>query len=491
MSGSQTRFAVLLFTDIVGSTDLKARHGVQVFSEALRTHNGHFERLAHECRGIRILHNMGDGYFAEGDSVAEVVKFALLFQDAMRDGPWGDVRLTTRVGIHAGEISALDTEAGSGVVAPAADFTARVMSLALGGQILLTRFPFDEARHFLREHPPVQGKTMPPLRWLDHGKFTFKGVSDAIEVFEVGTEGVAPLQRPPNTEKVRRYKDLLGANRAPSRRWQLAILALVACSILGAAGFALRAHRTAEKGAAGSEMERAEVERQVARLKESPVELVKANPPGSKEVDLVQVDDNADFEVLRDERRYDLRGWREVPPEKMSDMFSSVTSLRRLALKKIGPADRFSEQWRTSGLNIFVSARSQYPFQIEIQSGDTITGKERMKVRKVSTDVSSVEVGSEFTLNSVATMWNSLQTENEQWLGLMGYKKSFLASMLIVFPEEKHFTDYRLTVSQTTKSEQTEYSGPRVVILGQKKDWIFWKVPNPQPGYVYRLYWKW
>ena len=87
MAGSETRFAVLFFTDIVGSTDLKTRHGVPAFSTALCTHNGHFERLVRECRGLRILQNMGDGYFTEGDSVAEVVKFALLFQDAMRAGP--------------------------------------------------------------------------------------------------------------------------------------------------------------------------------------------------------------------------------------------------------------------------------------------------------------------------------------------------------------------------------------------------------------------
>ena len=97
MSGSQNRFAVLLFSDLVGSTDLKQRHGVPAFADALRVHNGHFERVAGACRGLRILQNMGDGYFAEGDSVSEVVKFALLFQDAMRPGPWGDVLLTARV----------------------------------------------------------------------------------------------------------------------------------------------------------------------------------------------------------------------------------------------------------------------------------------------------------------------------------------------------------------------------------------------------------
>lgn len=200
----ETRFAVLLFSDIVGSTDHKSRHGVPAYSTALRIHNDHFERISGECRGIRILQNMGDGYFAEADSVAEAVRFALLFQDSMRTGPWDEIQLTTRVGIHAGEVASLVTEGGSGIVAPAADLAARVMSLAVGGQILLTRFPFDEARHFIREHPAILGREKPPLRWLAHGPYLLKGRDEPLEIFEVGADGLAPLTPPPDVEKAKR-----------------------------------------------------------------------------------------------------------------------------------------------------------------------------------------------------------------------------------------------------------------------------------------------
>ncbi len=199
-----TRFAVLLFSDIVGSTELKARYGVPAYSAALRTHNGHFERVARECRGIRILQNTGDGYFAEAAGVAEAVKFALLFQHAMREGPWGELVLSARAGIHVGEVAALDAEGGGVLVAPAADLAARVTSLAVGGQILVTRFPFDEARHFIREHPPVAGQTMPALRWMAHGPYLLKGRDEPMEIFEVGAEGLAPLAAPPDTEKAKR-----------------------------------------------------------------------------------------------------------------------------------------------------------------------------------------------------------------------------------------------------------------------------------------------
>ncbi|MCX6879263.1 MAG: hypothetical protein NTW21_36485 [Verrucomicrobia bacterium] len=203
MQPAETRFAVLLFTDIVGCAALKVHYGVPAFSEALVTHNRHFEGLARECH-LTIVQNMGDGYFAEAGGVAEAVRFALLFQDAMREGPWGEVTLTTRVGIHAGEISAVAAAGGSGIVAPAADLTARVMSVALGGQILLTRSLFDEARPFIREHPALAGRTAPPLSWLAHGPYLFKGRDEPLEIFEVGAEGLAPLVAPPDAEKARR-----------------------------------------------------------------------------------------------------------------------------------------------------------------------------------------------------------------------------------------------------------------------------------------------
>src|SRR5262249_8253714 len=135
---------------------------------------------------------------------AEAVRFALLFQQAMRAEPWSATRLTARVGIHAGEVACLETQAGSSIVAPAADVAARVMRLAVGGQILLTRFPFDEARHFLREHPSLAGRDIPKLGWLAHGPYLIKGYDEPIEIFEVGAEGQAPLLPPRDGEKAKR-----------------------------------------------------------------------------------------------------------------------------------------------------------------------------------------------------------------------------------------------------------------------------------------------
>jgi serine/threonine protein kinase len=80
------------------------------------------------------------------------------------------------------------------------DTCSRVMSLAEGGQILATRFVFDNAR------PLLKGSELPglePLSWLNHGPYEVKGVEDSIELCEVGEIGKARLRRPRDGEKGR------------------------------------------------------------------------------------------------------------------------------------------------------------------------------------------------------------------------------------------------------------------------------------------------
>ena len=200
----EARFAVLMFTDIVKSTDLKKRHGMPAYTTSLQRHNALFEGIARGIAGMQIIKFTGDGYYASFTGVAEAVRFALLFQHTMRREPWTSIPLITRVGIHAGEITDTEILGQADVLGPASDLTARVMSLAVGGQILLTRTPFDEARPFVREHPSVDGEAAPALLWPAHGPYSIQGLDEPIEIFEVGAEGLAPLTPPPDSEKAKR-----------------------------------------------------------------------------------------------------------------------------------------------------------------------------------------------------------------------------------------------------------------------------------------------
>jgi serine/threonine-protein kinase len=153
--------------------------------------------------GADLLKDVGDGFMAVSATASDAVRAALLLQHAI-SREVGEERFRTRIGIHQGEASVLDVDIHGKpkLVGPAADLTARVMSLALPGQILASRAAFNDARQYVGEHPVcAQGEACPLLRWQAHGFYRFKGVEEPQEVFEVGAEGVAPLAALPDGEK--------------------------------------------------------------------------------------------------------------------------------------------------------------------------------------------------------------------------------------------------------------------------------------------------
>jgi serine/threonine-protein kinase len=214
-----TRLAVLLFTDIVGSTQLKEKLGGAAYTKLLTRHNELFEAGLKECRGALTIKHTGDGYFASFPTASDAVRFALMFQARMTLEPWGPRPITTRVGIHIGEVAIVDMAGRRDVVGFSADVAARIMSLALGKQILLTRLAFNDARQFVSQAPDVLHGA-PPLRWMAHGPYLFKGSDEALDVYEVGIEGISPLMRPPDGEKVRH---VAAHDQEPTLGWRPAV----------------------------------------------------------------------------------------------------------------------------------------------------------------------------------------------------------------------------------------------------------------------------
>jgi eukaryotic-like serine/threonine-protein kinase len=198
-----TRMTVMVFTDIIGSTDLKSKLGTASYATLLVRHNELFESSANQFPGAEIIKHTGDGYFASFPTASDAVRFALVFQSRMCAEPWQPCPISTRLGIHVGEVQPMDMAGRQDVVGLSADIAARLMSLAQGGQILLTSQAFNDARQFVN-HAPEAIAGAPPLRWLAHGPYLFKGAEAPLDVYEVGIEGVSPLACPPDSEKARR-----------------------------------------------------------------------------------------------------------------------------------------------------------------------------------------------------------------------------------------------------------------------------------------------
>jgi WD40 repeat protein/class 3 adenylate cyclase/tRNA A-37 threonylcarbamoyl transferase component Bud32 len=216
----------LLILDFVGSTALVRELGDARSAELSYRVDRAIRKLVREQQGREI--DKTDGFLLLFSHPLDAVRFALLShqrlkeiarQEALRPG-----RITARIGIHFGEVilrpnNEEDVQAGAKpleVDGLAKVFTARLMSLARGGQTLLSRSAFNLAR----DAAIGAGEFTSSIRWIAHGSYIFHGFDEAHEVFEVGAIGLAPLANPLNTEKAWRSvgpgeESMLGWRPAP------------------------------------------------------------------------------------------------------------------------------------------------------------------------------------------------------------------------------------------------------------------------------------
>lgn len=215
------RLATLLASDLVDSTRLIGRLGDERGAELFRRHDRLARDLMAELGGREI--DKTDGFLLTFGRPTDAVLYAIEYHDRLaRLGAELGERLEARVGIHVGEVlertnDPADVARGAKPVEVeglAKPVVARLMSLAGGRQTLLTRGPFDLARRgTLGTRLADQS-----LSWLAHGAYAAKGLDEAIEVFEVGRTGFAPLTPPAETDKVRRVPDpdaIVGWRPAP------------------------------------------------------------------------------------------------------------------------------------------------------------------------------------------------------------------------------------------------------------------------------------
>jgi hypothetical protein len=219
---------------------------------------------------------------------------------------------------------------------------------------------------------------------------------------------------------------------------------------------------------------------------------IESHLEGTEEREQVPTPNNSAFEVLEDFRVWDLRGWRPLPTAQSSPLVSAVTTVMRLRVRKVEPGNEYVQQWRTSGAEIFARCLSHpNSCRMYVQKAPAFVGQQQTKVRQCAVDLRDVPLQKEFDLQFAATYWNNLQTPEEQWLGVIGYKQSFKISMLILFPEDRPFKNYRLTVAPTVKGQENPFEGRKVLLKDEKLSYLFWEILEPQEGYVYRAHWEW
>ena len=112
----------VLFTDIVGSTEIAAELGDRRWRDLVRRHHAIVRRELKRFRG-RELDTAGDGFFARFDRPADAIRCACAISDDVRE-----LGIEIRAGLHLGEAEVLEHKVGGIAV----NVGARVMGVAKG-----------------------------------------------------------------------------------------------------------------------------------------------------------------------------------------------------------------------------------------------------------------------------------------------------------------------------------------------------------------------
>ena len=189
----------LLMTDIVDSTLLTERLGDKAAAALWAAHDRVARDLLRAWHGQEIDHS--DGFLLLFERAVDAIGYAVAYHRALTTF---DEPLRARAGVHVGAVamrrnSAADVALGAKLLeveGVAKSIAGRVMSIALGGQTLLTAAARD-----------ALGATTQRLE--AHGHWRMKGVAEPIELFEAGdaddaSEGGAPFVPPPDSAKAYR-----------------------------------------------------------------------------------------------------------------------------------------------------------------------------------------------------------------------------------------------------------------------------------------------
>jgi class 3 adenylate cyclase len=169
-SVQESTILTFLFTDIEGSTS-KWEEQPEQMAQAVGRHDALLRDAVHQHQG-RVVKTTGDGIYAAFAEPAEALAAVIEIQLALLDpAATAGMSLAVRCGLHIGAVHARDNDYFGSTI----NRTARIMSAAHGGQILLSLALAD----LLRDRLPA-GVTLKGL-----GSVRLKGLATAENVFQV------------------------------------------------------------------------------------------------------------------------------------------------------------------------------------------------------------------------------------------------------------------------------------------------------------------
>ncbi len=165
-SSGERVLTTLVFTDIVGSTEIAGKMGDRAWKVLLGQHDYVLRNEIERYRG-RIVTTTGDGLLARFDGAARALEAGVAICEAAEK-----LGLRVRVGVHTGEVELVTSDPSSDLRGIAVHEAARIMALAGPSEVLTSELTRQLAI----------GST---LRFEDRGEVELRGVSGSRRLFAV------------------------------------------------------------------------------------------------------------------------------------------------------------------------------------------------------------------------------------------------------------------------------------------------------------------
>lgn len=162
----ESAFRTIMFTDMVGSTEMTARLGDATSLELLRAHDAIIRRCLEHHHGSEVKH-LGDGIMASfADTSASVACAVGIQREFVNYNGKSDTPIHVRIGIHAGEPVAY----GDDLFGSAVQLAARICDIAQADAIVVSRTVKDACAGT-------------DLTFESIGSRMLKGFSDPVQLF--------------------------------------------------------------------------------------------------------------------------------------------------------------------------------------------------------------------------------------------------------------------------------------------------------------------
>jgi class 3 adenylate cyclase/streptogramin lyase len=198
----------LLFTDIVGSTDIAVELGDRRWRRIQARHHAEVRRELKRFGGHEV-DTAGDGFFATFDTPAAGVRCACAIVEAVRV-----IGVEIRAGLHFGEVEREGEKVGGIGVATGA----RVLAAAGAGDVLVTSTIVEL----------VSGSG---LEFADRGTHDLKGIPAGWHLFAVTSVDGKPLPPPPDPAEAAEIRESTAVQPERSTRKGLAWAGLVVVAV--------------------------------------------------------------------------------------------------------------------------------------------------------------------------------------------------------------------------------------------------------------------